>query len=176
MREMADDDKKKKRGPWDDIFGGFDDDFDEMRRRMDLIMDQFMRGQLSPWQEPMIYGFSMRVGPDGKPRIQEFGNASPKVSNAEMAREPLTDIIEEADKVRVIVELPGVEREDIRLNATENTLDIDVDVEDRKFGKHLDLPCDVNSDSAKASYKNGVLEITLDRLKPKKTGKPVRIE
>ncbi len=171
-----DDDKKKRRDSWDDIFGDLDD-FDDLRKRMDAIMEQFMRGQLTPWQEPMIYGFSMRVGPDGKPHVQEFGNATkPMVNSEEALREPLTDVIEEADKVRVIVELPGVEKDDIKLNTTENSLEIRVDTEHHRFSKEVELPCDVNPDSAKASYKNGVLEISLSRLKPKKHGKPVRIE
>ena len=172
---VDDNDKKKRRGSWDDIFGGFDD-FDELRKRMDVIMEQFMRGQLNPWQEPMIYGFSMRVGPDGKPHVEEFGNATKPMTNKEALREPLTDVIEEADKVKVIIELPGVEKDEIKLNTTENTLDIGVDTEHHRFSKEVNLPCDVNPDSANASYKNGVLEITLSRLKPKKRGKAVRIK
>ncbi len=171
-----DDDKKRRRGSWDDIFGNFED-FDDLRKRMDAIMEQFMRGQLNPWQEPMIYGFSMRVGPDGKPHVEEFGNATrPVVNQEEALREPLTDVIEEADQVKVIVELPGVEKDDIKLSTTENTLDINVDTEHHRFSKEVSLPCDVNPDSANASYKNGVLEISLDRLKPKKRGKAVKIK
>ena len=171
---VDDEDKKKRRGSWDDIFGGFED-FDELRKRMDAIMEQFMRGQLNPWQEPMIYGFSMRVGPDGKPHVEEFGNATKPMINKEALREPLTDVIEEADKVKVIVELPGVEKDEIKLNTSENTLEIDVDTEHHRFSKEVNLPCNVDPDSANASYKNGVLEISLSRLKPKKRGKAVRI-
>jgi HSP20 family protein len=81
----------------------------------------------------------MRVGPDGKPRIEEFGNA-PEAPGQEGAREPLTDIIEENERIRVIVELPGVEKEDIQLHVEDHLLDISVDREDRKFSKTLELP------------------------------------
>lgn len=174
---MADDKRRRRRSSWEDLFGTFDEDFEEMRRRMDLLMEQFMRGDIETIGQPMIYGFSMRVGPDGKPRIQEFGNAVPPETSEEAGgREPLTDIIEEKDSVRVIVELPGVEKDDIQLNAEDAHLEVEVDREDRRFYKKLELPCSVDPDSAQASYKNGVLEVTLTRVVPKKKGRAVKIE
>lgn len=174
---MADSNRRKRRTSWDDLFGNFDEEFEDMRRRMDELLEQYTSGKLDPGEgQPMIYGFSMRVGPDGKPRIQEFGNAAPETLEEEGIREPLTDIIEEKDKIRVIVELPGVEYQDIQLHAEDSMLDIEVDKEDRKFSKKVDLPAAVDADSAKASYKNGVLEVSLKKVAPKKRGKPVKIE
>lgn len=167
--------RDKRRRDWDDFFGDFDEEFEEMRRRIERIMERLMSGEVPLEREPMIYGFSMRIGPDGKPRIQEFGNTIRRKEEV-AKREPLTDIIEEADKVRIIVELPGVEKEDIKLNATEDSLDIEVDNPDRRFEKRIELPCEVDPDSAKATYKNGVLEILLKRASVKEKGKEIRIE
>jgi len=164
--------RKRRRASWDEIFGSFDDEFDDMRRRMDDLLELYSSGRLESGQQPLVYGFSMRVGPDGRPRIQEFGN-QPQAEPG--FREPLTDIIEEGDRVRVIVELPGVDREDISLDAEDGVLDIQVDKEGRKFHKRVELPAAVDSDSAKASYKNGVLDVTLAKAK-KRRGKPVRID
>ncbi len=172
---MAREKKGRRRDPWDDMFGSFDDEFEEMRRRMDTMMEYFMRGDLEDVGQPMIYGFSMRVGPDGKPRIQEFGNTAPQRTEETGRREPLTDVIEEKDTVRVIVELPGVERDDIQLRAEDRFLDIEVNREDRKFSKQVELPCAVDPDGADATYKNGVLEITLKRTAPKKRGRSIKI-
>ena len=62
--------RKDRSLSWDHLFGDFDDDFEEMRQRMDELMEQYMNGDSDVGAEqPMIYGFSMRVGPDGKPRI-----------------------------------------------------------------------------------------------------------
>ncbi len=91
--------------------------------------------------------------------IQEFGNTvAQRDTPEEVGREPLTDIIEDKDTVRIIVEMPGVEKEDIDLNVEDRSLEIQVDKEGRKFSKKLELPCAVDADSTKASYKNGVLE------------------
>ncbi|MDW5561616.1 MAG: archaeal heat shock protein Hsp20 [Methanomassiliicoccus sp.] len=174
---MADDKRRKRRTSWDDLFGSFDEDFEEMRARMDALMEGFMNGRIdTSTNQPIVYGFSMRVGPDGKPHIEEFGNTSPEVTGEGGAREPLTDIIEEKERVRVIIELPGVDKEDIQLHVEDRVLDISVDKEDRKFSKELELPSAVDPDSASASYKNGVLEVTLKRIAPKKRGKAVKIE
>lgn len=112
---------------------------------------------------PYVYGFSMSVGPDGKPVVREFGNVQknrfgPKIREE---REPLVDILEEDRDVVVVAELPGVEKEEISLHATENALTISVDTANRKYHKELILPAKVDPKSSQASYKNGVLEVRL---------------
>jgi HSP20 family protein len=113
-----------------DLFGTFDDELAEMRERMDRILDAFMRNELGPERAPLVYGFSMRTGEDGEPVVQEFGN-SPKPSRIGSGqpeeREPLIDVIESDELVRVIVELPGAKKDDIRIDANERSLEIDLD-------------------------------------------------
>lgn len=145
---------------WNDLFHSFDD-LDVMRERMDRLMEAALHGTGS---DPLVYGFSMRTGTDGKPVVQEFGNlprggAPPDAS----CREPLTDVMEEDDKVRVIVELPGVDKQDIDLRSQDRELTISVDTERKRFCKKLELPCDVLQDSAAAEYRNGVLTVTMDK-------------
>jgi len=65
--------------------------------------------------------------------------------------------------VRVIAELPGVEKEDIDLRATETSLTISAESQHRKYYKELRLPTPVNPKSAKATYRNGVLEVSLPK-------------
>jgi len=119
---------------------------------------------------PIVYGYSITIGPDGKPIIREFGNIKPgrrpEIVEVSEAREPLVDVYEEDEIVKVIAEVPGVEKKDINLNATEKKLIISVDTPQRKYYKEVDLPAEVDPQSAKATYKNGVLEVVL-----KKTGK-----
>jgi len=173
---LAKEDKRRK-GDWEDLLDRFGEGFDEMRSRMDAILDDFMSGNLRD-QSPLVYGFSMRLGPDGVPSIQEFGGTSPPTRTGEegLQKEPLTDIFESEDKVTVIMELPGVERGDIKVDAGDRCLDLEVDDPERGFSRHLELPCEVLSDSAKASYKNGVLQVVLMRAPAEKRTKPVEVE
>jgi HSP20 family protein len=133
---------------------------------------------------PFVYGYSVTMGPDGKPIIREFGNVRPKAGafpgraafEVKEEREPLVDTIVEDDTIKVVAEVPGVEKDDIKLQCTENSLVISVDSEKRKYYKELDLPEAVDPDSAKASYKNGVLEVALKKKVTKPKGKEIKID
>jgi HSP20 family protein len=138
---------------------------------------------------PFVYGYTMTIGPDGKPKITEFGNVKPSLKLAPFGmarprldfreeREPLVDVMSTDNEIKVIAELPGVEKKDIKLHGTEDTLTISVDTPERKYYKELQLPGRVNPKSAKTSYKNGVLEVTLKKVKEKKKpkGEPIEIE
>jgi len=129
---------------------------------------------------PFVYGYSLKIGPDGKPAINQFGNLKPSRRGPQIKeeREPLVDIIETDGEVHVVAELPGVEKEDIQLHATEDELTICVDVPQRKYYKEIALPAKVRVNEAKSVYKNGVLEVTLPKIRDEKKskGEPLSID
>jgi HSP20 family protein len=136
---------------------------------------------------PFVYGYSMTIGPDGKPNVQEFGNVKPSrrpgafgieqpALEPKETREPLVDVINEPAQVRVVAELPGVEKTDIKTSITEDALTIRVDSATQKYFKEVQLPAGVDPDSSKASYNNGVLEITLRKTQPRPKGKEIKID
>ena len=132
---------------------------------------------------PFVYGYSVTVGPDGKPKVREFGNfkAQTRLGKPHMdvkdKREPLADVIDSESEVRVIVELPGVEKGDIKLSGTEDELTISVDTPKHKYFKEVELPTKVDSKKAKSKYKNGVLDITIPKTKKEETkSEPIKIE
>jgi len=131
----------------------------------------------------------MTVGPDGKPKIREFGNIKPSLKpeafgltrptlDVKEEREPLVDVVSTDDEIKVVTELPGVEKEDIKLHGKENTLTVSVDTPKRKYFKEIKLPAAVIPNKAKTVYKNGVLEVTLPKIREKKKpkGDPIKIE
>jgi HSP20 family protein len=122
---------------------------------------------------PIVYGYSVTIGPDGKPVVREFGNvrkgAGTPWKEIQDKREPLIDVVSSGKNVRVIAELPGVNKEDIDVRVTEKSVTISVDREDRRYYKELDLPGLVDPKGAKSIYNNGILEITLPL---KSTGGP----
>ena len=167
---------KKRRQEGEDPFDALDTNFYAIRRHMDRILERMLSGELSEGDDPLIYGLSMRRRPDGRPIFRELGNAVAPDEEAPGGREPLIDIMETEDEVRVIMELPGVDKEDIRIEAFERSLELEVDSEHRRFTKLLELPCDVATDSARANCKNGVLEVVLRRRAPRKKGKAIKVE
>ncbi len=174
MREVYLKMKKRERTPWEhDIFG----DLDEMIERIfeSIKMDTTDMDEIK--SRPFIYGFSLTQRPGGEPEIQEFGNIRPSSHGFEIGeRKPLIDVFESEDEVHVIAEMPGVDKKDIKLDATETSLDIRAKTESVEYSEHVDLPVSVDTDSAKASYKNGVLDITLKRTKLEAGKTSIKVE
>ncbi|MEM2676945.1 MAG: archaeal heat shock protein Hsp20, partial [Candidatus Bathyarchaeia archaeon] len=181
------------------FFGSwFFEDIDRMFREMEKMMEEefkaftsripkdYIRERKLPdgstireWG-PFVYGYSIRIGPDGKPEIREFGNVKPTRygPTVKEEREPLVDIVETDNEIHVVAELPGVEKDDIKLHGTEDTLTISVDTPQRKYYKEVKLPAKVNVKEAKTQYKNGVLEVKLPKIKEERRpkGEPIKIE
>ena len=108
--------------------------------------------------------------------FQEFGNIKPSYRGIEpsLGREPLVDIMDEKDKYKIFVELPGVDKEKVKLDVAEDSVEVKTE-DDKNFYKMINLDSPVNTDSSKASYKNGVLTLELEK-KEKRTGKEIKIE
>ncbi|MCW4036115.1 MAG: Hsp20/alpha crystallin family protein [Candidatus Bathyarchaeota archaeon] len=193
---------------WDDWFkrfrerrGFFFPDIDKMMEEMEKQMADTFRdmenlmprdmvrvrrlpdGSVRREYGPFVYGYSVKIGPDGKPIIREFGNLRPGLGgegqpplNLRDQREPLVDVIDENENIRVVAELPGVSKDDITLYVTERSVTIEVDTPERRYYKELGLPVEVDESSATSTYKNGVLETVLVKRKPRGRGTPIKIE
>jgi HSP20 family protein len=164
-------DKKKRRGPFDDDFGFFDEEFLGMSEMMDRLFNQAIREREDT--DPIVYGFSVKTGPDGKPVFRRFGDSVRPGENISdgLSREPLTDIIERGDTVSVTIEIPGVEREEIDLDIDGKKMTVKVDNPNRRYHKVIELPCGVDEESVKATFRNGVLDITLTKIEKSKSRK-----
>jgi len=125
---------------------------------------------------PFVYGFSYTAEPGKEPVFQEFGNIRPSSRGIlpSQGREPLVDVMSEKDKFKIFVELPGVDKEKVKLNVAEDSVEIQTD-DDRKFYKFINLDETVDVDGTKASYKNGILTLELDK-KARRLGKEVKID
>jgi HSP20 family molecular chaperone IbpA len=73
-------------------------------------------------------------------------------------REPLVDISERKDHIYITAELPGIEKQDIKLNVTDHKITISADTPNRKYHTEVTLPTRVAPSPIDQSYKNGVLE------------------
>jgi len=160
---------KRRKSFFDDFFGeGFEE-----------VMDQMLRDlQEGRQPKPFIYGFSMTQHPGEAPEVREFGNIQPfgRTVKMEDERKPLVDVMETTDEVHVIAEMPGVDRTDVQLETTERRLDIKAQNELRKYSESVELPVKVDPHSAKATYRNGVLEVRLKRVEPEEERSHINVE
>jgi len=178
MAERKDDD-------WDDIFNDLYNEFGFDMKRINSEIAKFWESIMKGENEdkmlgPYVYGFSYKVGPDGKPVFQEFGNV-PKnryglINNKmENYREPLTDINEDNNNIYITYELPGIDKKDIKLTINENNIELRVDKEPRKYYKNIELNTPVDANTAIAKFTNGILDISVKKLN-KNNGKTIRID
>jgi HSP20 family protein len=185
---------RRRRRPFsnDPFFGDIDRMFQEMEKMMEEEFKKFSENVPKDYVKerklpdgstvkefgPFVYGYSMKIGPDGKPEIQQFGNIKKSLKGPEVKeeREPLVDIVETDSETRVVAELPGVEKTDIKLHGTDDSLTISVDTPQYKYYKEVELPAKVKVKEAKSTYKNGVLEVVFPKAEAPKQPKGERID
>ena len=159
---------RRRKDLFEDIFGDMDD---MIRSMFESRIDTEEMG------EPLVWGYSMTQRGDEPPEIREFGNVSLRdemfsglglehhggAAHVEPGvRKPLVDIMEAEDSLHVVVEMPGITKEDVSLEISGTVLNIKAENEDRKYSERVELPAKVLADSAKATYKNGVLEVVFE--------------
>lgn len=96
---------------------------------------------------------------------------------------PRIDISDNEKSVFVSVELPGVDKKDVKISVQENNIltikgEKQTEIKDEKknfyrvertygsFCRTMALPADVNAEKTKAKYENGILNIELPKLEP----------
>ena len=160
---------------WKEIFK----DIEEMDHTLEGFSSEFSPEEWDKLGPPQYYGFSISVGPDGKPVIREFGNVKRKglTPNVSDEIEPLADVVEKEKEITVVAEVPGVEKNDIDIICDGRKVKIEAKSKLRKYLKELVLPAEVEPKSGKATYKNGVLEVTLTKKTPSApSGEEIRVE
>jgi HSP20 family protein len=110
-----------------------------------------------------VYGFSIKMGTGGKPEVNSFGNVKKSQNGpvVDEVREPMVDIFEEDDEIQIVAEMPGVAKNNIKLELNGDVMVIRAENNKRKYYKELLLPARVKEDTLNYSYKNGILEVKL---------------
>lgn len=141
--------------------------FDEMRRmqeQMDNLFDNFFM--------------------DNPRKNFYLDNPNNKqISNLSNFREPICDMYETDKEIITEIELPGIDKKDIKVNVSENEIEIKTEtknenkIEDKKKGMYklersysgfyrkFNLPENANANNAEADYKNGILKIKVPKKK-----------
>lgn len=112
-----------------------------------------------------VYGFSVKMGVGGSPKVEHFGNIKKTEQGpvVEEVREPIIDVFDEKDSIQIIAELPGVDEKEIQVDLQDDVLIIHGENKNRKYNKEILLTSKVKPDSLTKTYKNGILEIKLIR-------------
>lgn len=131
---------------------------------------------------PYYYGYQVTVGPDGKPRIREFGNVRPAsrgLIQQTNVRQPLVDTSfdEKENSLTITAEMPGITKQDVKVAVEEGLVTIRAEKGDKKYHTEIPFNSELDSDTAKATYTNGILELKIKLKKPPKArAKEVKVE
>jgi len=120
--------------------------------------------------------------------FEDFFGADRMLGRSEGYWYPAADIKENADAYKVVMELPGLSREDVQISLEDGVLIVkgekksekeekegDYTYYERRFGKFermFRINSDIKTDKVDASFKNGVLTIELPKAE---TAKPKQI-
>jgi len=132
---------------------------------MDRLFDNFFRrGWMRPWRWEW-------------PAFREAGRALE-------SRFPRVDVIDRDSEIVVKAELPGVEKKDLDVSMTEDSVTIKgstrheekeekgdyyrCEISHGEFARTVALPTTVDSAKAKAVFKDGVLELVISKVEPSK--------
>jgi len=132
------------------LFSDFDQVFDQLRGR--------------DWMQPFHFGELLK-------------NHVPMFTEGRL---PKVDIIDRDKDILLRAELPGVDKKDLDITMTDNTVTIKAssqyeqtdeqsdyyrsEIAQGQFARTVGLPAEVDVDQVKTSFKDGVLELTAPKL------------
>ena len=138
------------------------DELDRYFEEFEKDVQNFARNSISTaglTSGPYVAGFSLRLGPEGKPNVQFFGDSPMRRDGF---RSPMSEQLIDAknNSLRLVLDMPGVEKSDIQVEATDDRVVVSAERESRRYRAEVDLKAQVQPDSGRAEYKNGLLEIS----------------
>ncbi|MEA2071896.1 MAG: archaeal heat shock protein Hsp20 [Asgard group archaeon] len=169
------DDKDKPKSPFDlfgrdfmgnEFFEEFMKEISQMMGSMDNQNPNVKRKVFGPY----VRGYSVTIGPDGKPKVKKFGNVRSNQGQlppqTQQSNESLIDVFTNNGEVKIVAEIPGVSKEDINVRATETKVKISAQSSERNYQTEKELPVKIKPKTASSKYTNGILELVFERVNP----------
>ena len=162
----------------------FDSEIDRIFKRMSnpfLHMGDIFEEFPVDGSKSYSFGYTMTIGPDGKVVVKKLeGPTRPdQHTSLDDVREPIVDTIvdEKEEIVKLIAEMPGVEKQDVKVLVEANKIvDISAEHDTKKYHIRVPLKHKVVEDSAKASYRNGILQLVFKLVDSKPISKKVEVQ
>ncbi len=144
-------------------------------------IDEIAKGMGS---KPKIMGFQMRIDRDGDKHIERLPDnfafddvkkmfekqrgAKPRrtvtvKADRSAVSEPEAELIEEPDAYYITIDLPGVEREEMKLSVSDTRARLFATAHGRTYKKKFELDSEIDRSKVKARLKNGILDVYLPK-------------
>jgi HSP20 family protein len=172
----------------DDLFTDFEevekeveDVFMDIKAPKEIMIDYEIQEDVGVEEfSSFVYGYRMTIELEDKPRVREIRNVRNEgVGSSESSRtrngiskynrpqitagrESLAEVNVYDKEVKVVLEMPGVSKEHIRIQAYENSVEVSSDHPQRKY-QVIDIPRVADIKTIRSTYKNGILEIVFKK-------------
>jgi HSP20 family protein len=175
---------------FDEIFRGFDEMRSDMEREFEesfkdlesRIPRDLIRGDLIPRggkiteAESIAYRYSIVIGQHGKSRVKQFGNVKTRLGRGHYAQAPtlsaerelMSDVNITDKEVKIVIELPGVSKKNIKISAYDGAVEVTTADTNRKYREVINIPPEIDLETASSSFNNGILEIRFKKKEQKK--------
>ncbi len=117
-----------------------------------------------------VYGINVKAGlgdrGQNELKVEPFGNVrrdAPARPAGEDVREPLVDVFEEDDHVLVLMELPGVAKADVQLQAVPGRLELSARRGNVTYRTEVKLPENCAAERMTWDCRNGILQARFDQ-------------
>ena len=162
----------------------------ERQRRSSQLSRRESWPSLSPFSMMRRFADEMdrMFGDFGFPSMERFGRTSSGMERFSLQ----VDVFERDNKLVLRADLPGMTKDDVTVEVTDDTVVIEGERQyeheeneegvyrsERSYGRfqrEIPLPEGVKTENATASFKNGVLEITLDASQSSKNRRRIDVQ
>ena len=112
-----------------------------------------------------VFGLTIRTVTGDSPKVEIFGNIrkTPEGPVVDEEREPISDLFDEEEEWVIVVEMPGIDEKDIKIDLREDIVVVFASSKHRKYRTELLLPTKVTNADLTTKYNNGVLEIRIKK-------------
>jgi HSP20 family protein len=163
----------------------FEDIFVDINAPKEIMIDHETQEDVGVGQfSSFVYGYSLTIELNDKPRVSSRSSKKrkgvseyngPQITSE---REPLAEINVYDKEVKVVLEMPGVSKEHIKIQAYESSVEVSSDHPQRKY-QVIDIPRVADINTIRSTFKNGILEIVFkkkEKLKRNNRRREIRIE
>ena len=158
-----------------DMLDEIDRYFEDFEKSIEETVRSGFANSQQFFSRPVVKGMALGIGPEGKPQISFFGDS---IAGEDGFRRPFIEQVvdDKEGTLRVVVELPGVEKEDVQLSALDDKLSLKAEKGDRRYKVEVELQREVDPESGSATCRNGLLDVVLkQRDKANKGYRRVRV-
>ena len=170
---------------FEEVEKAFEDVFMDTKAPKEIMIDYETQDDVGIGEfSSFVYGYSMTIELEDKPCVNSRSSKERKVVSEynelqiTSEREPLAEVNVYDKEVKVVLEMPGVSKEHIKIQAYKNSVEVSSDYPQRKY-QVIDIPRVADIKTIRSTYKNGILEIVFkkkEKLKRNNKGREIRIE